>query len=43
MVDKPRLAVSDQFFQSARAFCAANPDTEARTKKITILLEALVN
>ena len=43
MVDKPRLAVFDQFIQSARAFCAANPDTEARMKKIKILLEALVN
>jgi len=43
MIDKPRLAVFDQFIQSARAFCAANPDTEARMKKIKILLEALVN
>ena len=43
MADKPRLAVFDQFIQSARAFCAANPDTEARMKKIKILLGALVN
>jgi len=43
MVDKPRLAVFEQFIQSARAFCAANPDAEARMKKIKILLEALVN
>ena len=43
MVGKPRLAVFEQFIQSARAFCAANPDTEARMKKIKILLEALVN
>ena len=43
MVGKPRLAVFDQFIQSARAFCAANLDTESRMKKIKILLEALVN
>ena len=43
MVGKPRLAVFDQFIQSARVFCAANPDAEARMKKIKILLEALVN
>jgi len=35
--------VFDQFIQSARAFCAANPDTEGRMKKIKILLDALVN
>lgn len=43
MADKPRLAVFERFIQSARAFCAANPDTEARMKKIKTLLEALVN
>ena len=43
MADKRRLAVFDQFIQSAHAFCAANPDTEARMKKNKILLEALVN
>jgi len=43
MADKPRLAVFEQFIQSARAFCAANPDAEARMKKIKILLQALVN
>jgi predicted metal-dependent enzyme (double-stranded beta helix superfamily) len=43
MADMPRLAVFDQFIQSARAFCAANPGTETRMKKIKILLEALVN
>ena len=43
MTDKRRPAVFDQFIQSARAFCAANPDTEARMKKIKPLLEVLVN
>ena len=43
MAETPRLAVLEQFIQSARNFCAANPDTEARMKKIKILLEALVN
>lgn len=43
MAGKPRLAVFDQFIRSARAFCAANPDTEARMKRIRILLEALVS
>lgn len=43
MASKPRLAVFDQFIRSARAFCASNPDTEARMKKIRILLEALVS
>ena len=43
MDDNPRLAVFEKFIQSARAFCAANSDTEARMKKIKILLEALVN
>lgn len=43
MADKPRLAVFDQFIQSVRAFCAVNPDTEVRMKKIKILLGALVN
>jgi len=43
MADKPRLAPFEQFIQSARACCAVNSDTEARMKKITILLAALVN
>jgi predicted metal-dependent enzyme (double-stranded beta helix superfamily) len=43
MTGNPRLAVLDKFIRSARVFCAANPDTEARMKKIKILLEALVN
>ncbi len=43
MAGKPRLAVFEEFIQSARAFCAANPDTEARMKKIKILLQGLVN
>jgi len=43
MADERRLAVFDHFIQSARAFCAGNSDTEARMKKIKILLEALVN
>ena len=43
MTGNPRLAVLDKFIRSARAFCAANPDTEARMKKIKILLEALLN
>ncbi len=42
MADQPRLAVFEKFIQSARAFCAANTDTEARMKKIKTLLEALV-
>jgi predicted metal-dependent enzyme (double-stranded beta helix superfamily) len=43
MADSPRLAVFDEFIQSARAFCATNPNTEARMKKIKLLLEALVS
>jgi predicted metal-dependent enzyme (double-stranded beta helix superfamily) len=43
MTGNPRLAVLDKFIRSARVFCAANPDTEARMKKIKILLEALVD
>jgi predicted metal-dependent enzyme (double-stranded beta helix superfamily) len=43
MTENQRLAVFDQFIQSARAFCAVNPDTEALMKKIKILLEVLVN
>jgi predicted metal-dependent enzyme (double-stranded beta helix superfamily) len=43
MAGKPRLAVFEKFIQSARAFCAANPDTEARMKKIKFLLQALVS
>jgi len=43
MAGIPPLVVFDQFIQSARAFCAANPDTEARMRKIKILLETLVN
>lgn len=43
MAGKPRLAVFEEFIQSARAFCATNPDSEARMKKIKILLQALVN
>lgn len=43
MAGKPRLAVFEKFIRSARSFCAANPDTEARMKRIKILLEALVN
>jgi len=40
---KPRLAEFEAFIQSARTFCAANPDTEVRMKKSKILLESLVN
>lgn len=43
MAGDPRPAVFDKFIHSVRAFCAANSDTEARMKKIKILLEALVN
>src|SRR5512143_2231897 len=43
MAGKPRLAVFEEFIQSARAFCAANSDSEARMKKIKILFQALVN
>lgn len=38
-----RLPAFENFIQSARACCAANSDTEARMKRIKILLEALVN
>jgi hypothetical protein len=34
MTGNPRLAVLDKFIRTARTFCAANPDTEARMKKI---------
>jgi predicted metal-dependent enzyme (double-stranded beta helix superfamily) len=43
MAERPRLAVFERFIRSARAFCAANSDTETRMKKIKILLEGLVN
>lgn len=43
MAGKPRLAVFEEFIQSARAVCAVNPDTEARMKRIKILLRALVD
>jgi len=43
MPETQRLAVFEKFIQQARAFCAANPDTEARMKRIKILLEGLVD
>jgi predicted metal-dependent enzyme (double-stranded beta helix superfamily) len=43
MAERPRLAAFESFIQSARTFCAANSDTEARMKKIKILLQSLVN
>lgn len=42
MGDKPRLAAFEQFIQSARTCCAVNSQTEARMKKIKVLLEGLV-
>ena len=42
MAENMRLAAFENFIQVARAFCAVNPDTEARMKHITILLEGLV-
>ena len=43
MADNRRLAGFDQFIQSARAFCAANPETEARMMKIKLLLSTVVD
>jgi predicted metal-dependent enzyme (double-stranded beta helix superfamily) len=43
MAERSRLAAFERFIQSARAFCAANSETEGRMKKIKILLETLVN
>ncbi|MGZ8464374.1 MAG: hypothetical protein ACXWXT_02400 [Candidatus Binatia bacterium] len=43
MADKRQPEMFDQLMQSARAFQAATSDTEARMKKIRLLLEALVN
>ncbi len=42
MSENQRLAVFENFIYEARSFFAANPDTEARMKHITILLEGLV-
>jgi hypothetical protein len=42
MPNKPRLAPLARFIEDAQAFCADNPDTESRMKRIMILLEALI-
>ena len=42
MSTSKRLPAFEKFIQAARAFCAQSSDTEARMKRIKILLEGLV-